>query len=242
MHRPRIGIPLCLDDRERWRPGRAYLYIDRRYADAITAAGGLALHLPICPDAEHLVETLDGLLIPGGDDFPSPRPLPPDVELELVPEAQRRFDTSLLEAARRANLPILGICYGMQLLAVTAGGELEPHLPSAPHRATAPRLEHRLPEHDRHPIEVEADGRLAGAIGAGRKRVNSLHHQAVASTGTRHRVAARSPDGVIEAIELCQHDETRWEVGVQWHPEKQPEGLSEQLFTAFVEAARAGTS
>jgi putative glutamine amidotransferase len=263
MQRPRIGIPLCLDDRERWRPGREYLYIDRRYAEAIAAAGGLPLHVPIQPDPEPVVAGLDGLMIPGGDDFPSERPLPPGVELDLVPDAQLRFDTALLEAARSAGLPVLGLCYGMQLLAWTAGGELEPHLPSArpgaerpfgapplPEREppfAAPPLparerpfgEHRLPETEHHPIEVEPGGRLAEAIGAGAKRVNSLHHQAVRAPGPTHRVAARSQDGVIEAIELAGAGETRWEIGVQWHPEKQPGAMSDALFGAFVAAARA---
>ena len=77
MRRPRIGIPLTLDDRGRWRRDRAYHYIDRSYADAVDRAGGLALHLPIQHDVDALVEGLDGLLLPGGDDFPSTTPLPP---------------------------------------------------------------------------------------------------------------------------------------------------------------------
>lgn len=234
MQKPRIGIPLCLDDRERWRPGRDYLYVDRRYADAITQAGGRPVHLPIQPDAAGLMTELDGLLLPGGDDFPSERPLPDGVELDLVAEAQLDFDTALVRAARALRRPILGICYGMQLLARTADARLEPHLPSGRPDA-AP---HRLPETQTHRIDVAAESRLGAAIGTGAKIVNSLHHQAVLEVGRTHRVVARSPDGVIEAIEAVDDEAARWEIGVQWHPEKREDETSQALFLAFVDAAR----
>lgn len=232
MSKPIIGIPLCLDDRERWRPGRDYLYIDSAYARAVTRAGGLPIQLPIQDDADALVARLDGLLVPGGDDFPSARPLPSGVTLDLVPEVQLAFDAALVEAARRAGRPILGICYGMQLLAHLRGGVLEPHLPSGRPDA-AP---HRLPDAESHPVEIAADSRLANAIGAGAKIVNSLHHQAVHAPGPDHRVVAESPDGVIEAIELESSSEA-WEIGVQWHPEKREDETSDRLFRAFVDAA-----
>ncbi len=132
MHRPRIGIPLSLDDRGRWRAERAYHYIDRSYADAIDRAGGTPIHLPIQHDVEALVATLDGLLLPGGDDFRSDTPLAPDVEalLELVPAEQLAFDRMLFEGARDRGLPILGISYGMQLMTIAAVGQLDAHLPS----------------------------------------------------------------------------------------------------------------
>ena len=130
MRRPRIGIPTCLDERGRWRPGRDYSYIDRLYADSIDEAGGLPIQLPIQSAPAEAVALLDGLLLPGGDDFPSDRALPDDVTLDLVPDTQITFDRALLAAATELRLPILGICYGMQLIAQARGGVLEPHLPS----------------------------------------------------------------------------------------------------------------
>ncbi len=239
MHRPRIGIPLCLDDRGRWRAGRDYLYIDHRYAQAIDRAGGLPIQLPIQSDPAALIATLDGLLLPGGDDFPSAAPLPDDVELDLVPAPQLAFDEALFDAAQHRGLPVLGICYGMQLMTVARGGVLDAHLPSQRPEAH----EHRLPAEGRHAIEITEGSLLASILGAGATRVNSLHHQAVREPGADYHAVARGPDGVIEAIEAAPRPTDpagrRWEIGVQWHPEKMHEPSSALLFEAFVEASRS---
>jgi len=264
MRPPRIGIPLTLDDRERWRVGRQVHYIDRSYADAVARAGGIALQLPIQEETSELVNLLDGLLLPGGDDFlpgaiagtveggiPSADPALPGIAcLDPVPPAQLAFDRKLVEAARSRGLPIFGICYGMQLLSLLSGGELHYHLPSE-----CPDLEeHRRPDPDaRHEVRLEPTSRLAAALGCRRWNVNTLHHQAVRSVGPHHRVVARSPDGVIEAIESRTPEPQRpareagrdpavsWELGVQWHPEKLPGRESDLLFRHFIETCKAAS-
>jgi putative glutamine amidotransferase len=252
MHPPRIGIPLSLDNQGRWREGRQYHYIDRRYADAVDRAGGQPLHLPIQSDAVSLVKGLDGLVLPGGDDFPSDRPLPPGVELDLVPADQLRFDMALYAAAQDRGIPILGICYGMQLMVQASGGQLEAHLPSHD-----PSLgEHRLPAAGRHTIDIDPESLLGTIFEAGTGNVNSLHHQAVRTPGPLFRVVARAEDGVVEAVEgvvevvegVVEVVEgvrgeklemtSRWQVGVQWHPEKMHDDLSDRLFKSFVGACR----
>jgi len=229
---PLIGISTCLDDRGRWRANRDYHYLDTAYASAIEAAGGSPIYLPIQSDPSALLRSLDGLLIPGGDDLPPPRDYPPDVAFDLAPEAQLRFDRRILSDALQRRLPVLGICYGMQLLATIRGGSLVYDIPTDRPEAGP----HRLPEIDgRHGLRIEPATRLCAALGANPPPVNSLHHQGVESPGIGMRVAARAEDGLIEAIEDAEQP---FCVGVQWHPEKLSGTHRDALFAAFVGACR----
>jgi putative glutamine amidotransferase len=228
--KPIIGIPLCLDDRGRWKSTRCYHYIDTAYAQAIEAAGGIPVYLPLQEDPSSLSRKLDGLLLPGGDDLPPPREYPAGVEFDLVPEVQRRFDRRLLDDALSRNLPLLAICYGMQLLALASGGKLYYDIPTdVP--GSGP---HRLPEGDgRHGLRVEPGTRLSAALDAQSASVNSLHHQGVESVGAGFRVAARAEDGLIEAIE---REGSHFCIGVQWHPEKLTGPHGSAVFRALMTA------
>lgn len=229
---PVVGIPLGLDDLGRWRRGREYLYIDRAYARAVDAAGGVPVHLPPQSDATRALAGVDALLLPGGDDFapPSDRTYPPDTRFELVPDVQCAFDRALLATALARGIPVLAICYGMQLLALHAGGRLHYHLP-----VDLPDADpHQLPEPDgRHTLRIEPGTRLAALFDGGAPRVNSLHHQAVAEPGEGLRVSARAEDGVVEAIES---ESGGFVLGVQWHPEKLPWAEGGAIFRALVAA------
>jgi putative glutamine amidotransferase len=226
---PTVGLPIGLDEQGRWKPGRTYHYLDAAYARAIERAGGCALYLPAQGEPQALVERIDALLVPGGDDLLPPQPYPAHVRFDPVPARQLEFDSALLAAALARGIPVLGICYGMQLLALARRGsllyDLATDLPgSAPHRLGAGET---------HAVRLEPGSRLAAIVGASELRVSSRHHQAVSDPGAGLRACAQTGDGVIEAIEapdgFC--------LGVQWHPEGQDDAESEALFRAFVAAA-----
>jgi putative glutamine amidotransferase len=225
--RPLIGIPPCLD--VRGRSGCDTQHLDAAYARAVDAAGGAPVLVPVQEDAAGLAERIDGLLVPGGGDFAPPAPYPAAVRFALVAPSQLDFDGRLLEAALALRRPLLGICYGMQLLALRRGGSLVYDIPSEAPAAAG----HQLAGPDeRHGLRLEPGSRLAALLGDAPAAVNSRHHQAVREPGAGLRVAARAPDGVIEAIEA----DAGFCIGVQWHPEGMQGPHRERLFGAFVAA------
>ncbi len=227
--RPRVGLPICLDDRGRWRPGHEYHYVDAAYARALDSAGAVPVYLPEGAEVEAALRDVDGLLLPGGDDLLPPPPRKPPEGLDPAPARQLDFDQALLARALDQSLPVLGICYGMQLLALARGGTLIYDLASEKPDA----IDHRR---GRHGISVEPDTTLAAIVGNGPLEVNSLHRQAVDEPGRGLRVCARAEDGVAEAIEAV--DAGGFCLGVQWHPEKLDADSSRNLFDAFVRACR----
>lgn len=210
------------------RPALPRLELKQAYLDAVWRAGGLPLVLPLCPDEQSAREAMApcaGLVITGGgfDLDPALYGEAPRPGLGETRPERTNSELLLLRAAFEKQVRVLGICGGMQLLAVydatrtgDAGGsgatlyqDLPRELPSAGQH-TQPH-DPREPHHSVQIVPGSLLHRLAGAL---RLQVNSTHHQAVrAAPGAQ--VSATAPDGVIEAIELP----ARHALGVEWHPE-----------------------
>jgi putative glutamine amidotransferase len=208
------------------------------YIEAIRRAGGIPLLVPPGDDGEAaaVVARADGLLLVGGNDCdPSVFGEEPHPTIEPMDPRRQRSDLALAAAAREAGLPALGICLGMQIMNIAAGGTLIQDIPSQ----VGDRIAHggEISNRARHAVTVGERSRLATLIGAGRHDVNSTHHQAVREAGAGIAFTAAADDGVIEALEDPAHP---FFVGVQWHPEDMAgERASDPVFEALIEAARA---
>jgi len=201
------------------------------YAQAVTAAGGIPLLLPptepYADAARTVVARLDGLIISGGADVDPARYDTPAHPETARPRPDRdAWELALLDAAAASDLPVLGICRGMQVMAVHAGGHLDQHVPD-------------LVEHERHnpggdqygttPVKVAAGSRLSGLVGEG-VAVSCHHHQSV-QDHPGFTAVAWADDGLLEAIEDPEHP---FRLAIQWHPEHDPDV---GLFAGLVAAA-----
>jgi gamma-glutamyl-gamma-aminobutyrate hydrolase PuuD len=216
--------------------GRRRKYtVTNTYADAIRAAGGLPVGL-LPPEREGLgalLERVDALLLAGGYDMHPRHWCEEEVhpEVRLSSEERTLFELDLVRRAVESGTPLLGICLGCQTINVALGGGIVQHLDSGGHRKAGEGPDRDLP----HEVEILPGTRLHRILGVERMSVASEHHQAIGRVADGLLVAARSPDGVIEALEGGGE---AFVLGVQWHPELHlGEPGSLKLFEALVEAA-----
>ncbi len=241
--RPLIGIPAYSVYGAPAGEARRYV-ISRSYVEAVRMAGGAVVSVPVSTDPEALrpaYGALAGLLLQGGGDVEAWRYGQADGgKLGQVDPERDEAEILLARWAVEDDLPVLAICRGVQVLNVALRGTLIQDIPTEVEGALVHSPGPGAPR-DRplHSVSVVAGSRLAGALGQGRPvaqlEVNSFHHQAVAEPAPSLRVAARAPDGIIEALE--RPDRT-FVIGVQWHPEEMVETAPAQaaLFAAFVAA------
>ncbi len=245
--KPLIGVTPDFNagDRKEWGGREPTYFLRARYVRAIEELGGVPILLPLVADLSarrRLLAGIHGLLLTGSG---------PDLAPELYGERQRykfrvmsqrrtTFELEMAQLARTADVPLLGICGGMQAMNVAFGGSLYQDIPS---QISKP-LEHRQPTPATklsHTVAVTPGSLLRRIVRSVTMRVNSSHHQSVKEVAPTLIASAVAPDGVVEAIESPTQ---RFFLGVQWHPEFlfERHRLHRQLFEAFLRAARRGSS
>ncbi len=209
--------------------------LNEGYYKSIWRAGGVPVIIPPIADTNVLINTLehiDGLLLTGGADFnplyageePSPRLGGINAERDLP-------ELLITQLAYNRQIPMLGICRGIQTLAMALGGKVQQDISDVAqirHSQDADRSE------PTHSVTIEPDSTLFNIYNKEKLFVNSFHHQAVSDSGERFRVTARSADGIIEAIESREYKSI---IGVQWHPECMAAEDGAPIFTWFVQQA-----
>lgn len=211
------------------------------YVESVRRVGGDPWELVYAADpAESVVSGCGGLLLTGGADVaPERYGEARHATVTHVDAARDEYEIALIRAALAADLPVLAICRGLQVMNVAAGGSLVQDIPSqvgteVPHQVAEPK------DAIAHDVNVVSGSRLAEVMGAavvgGRLPVNSRHHQAVRRIADGFLVTAEASDGIVEALERSP---SRFCVGVQWHPENFVEkGTFLPLFAGFISAAR----
>jgi putative glutamine amidotransferase len=210
----------------------------RDYDAAVRRAGATPRALSLDEPTATALDGVDGLLLTGGDDVdPAIYGEAPHPTYDLSEPGRDAFEIDLVRRALDADLPVLAICRGLQVLNVALGGTLIQDIPSEP----ASMLQHDAegaPTTLAHTVSVTPGSCLAALVGPdGTRAVNSRHHQSIRALGEGLVVTGTSPDGVIEAAEVPS---ARFCVGVQWHPENfHATGEFGRLFEGFVAACRS---
>ncbi len=213
---------------------------DERYVKAVLLAGGAPILLPPTMEPEAVraaASVAQGVLFTGGADILSLNyGAEPDPACGQADATRDSMELTLAKVAAELGLPVLGVCRGMQLLNVAAGGTIVQDIPSHIPEACRHNVEtvEAVPVHT---VEVEPGSHLARVLGATTLAVNSHHHQAVADAGRGLKVTARARDGVAEGMEAV---DGRRLIAVQWHPEEMvsTDAPSLALFTWLIEEAR----
>jgi putative glutamine amidotransferase len=251
--RPLIGITgrqltlgVVANTSPRFRDQRISTYFSG-FAECVARAGGTPVDLPFVSSATGVVDRLDALIVTGGQDVHPSRwgggaAVDPDVDPRRdhdAHDAERdSYEASLIEAALVADIPVLGVCRGHQLLNVVLGGTLIEHLDDGPilHATRHPAPSAGDPAH----VVEFVEGSWAHQVYGPHRVVNSWHHQAVDRLGVGVVVTGRTSDGVVECIAL----EDRPVVGIQWHPEwsLQPDPVFDWLVDRSAAAAATRSS
>lgn len=214
--KPIIGLALA----NRVKPKKIYSVINNDYIKAIQEAGGIPVLIPFSDNIENVrayTEKIQGIVFTGGEDI---SPLfyneEPRKEVECIIEDRDRFELELFKEVYKKNIPILGICRGLQLINVGLGGNLYQDINSQIPNSYGHAPKHTLRSNFYHSVKIEKNTKLFDIFKTEDLKVNSFHHQSVKKLGNDLKITAFSNDGVVEAIESIDE---RYLVAVQWHPE-----------------------
>jgi putative glutamine amidotransferase len=229
--RPVIGICAAIES-ARWAAWEVEVNLSpRTYSQAVQRAGGLALILPpddvVAESPDELLDMLDGLILAGGSDIdPASYGAKPHPETRGTRPERDRFELALGTRALERDMPVLGICRGMEMLNVIQGGTLDQHLGLELHRHTPGAFAD-------HGVRLDPGSLAARVVGDESTEVKSAHHQGLGDLGEGVIASGYADDGIVEAIELPEKD---FAVGVLWHPE---EDERSRVIGALVEEARS---
>jgi putative glutamine amidotransferase len=231
--RPIIGISCYVEEAVRGGLGSMlHALLPHNYVANVERAGGIAVLIPPRADADAemaraVVSRMDGLILAGGDDVdPRRYAAEPHPSVQQARPDRDTFELALAAVTRQWDTPVLGICRGMQVMAVAAGGTLEQHVPDrVGHDDHSPISG----DYGSHSVRTVEGTRLSELLGQ-EVVVPSSHHQSVFSH-PGYLPAAWAPDGTLEAME---HPASRFRLAVQWHPEA---GQDARLFEALIRAA-----
>ena len=227
--KPIIGITCCMREAQYSDFVRHAAILPSAYVSMVDKAGGVPMIIPPAGDMTSLLDSIDGLRVAGGPDI-SPANYneePGPMTTEFYPE-QDYSEMGLIERALERDMPLLGICRGMQILSVAHGGRMHQHLNTTPGHEGHGGFFGKSTEHG---VVLEGDSQLASIMGDS-FIVNSLHHQGVSDSGSLDVSARADHDGLIEGVE---RKDKKFCLGVQWHPERKGHDL---LFSALIQAAR----
>jgi putative glutamine amidotransferase len=218
--------------------------MSQRYILTLTNAGAIPWLVPLVDDEtlRGIYESLDGVFLPGGADIdPASYGSAPHPLCEKTDKDRDRVELALARWAMEDGKPVLGVCRGMQLMNLAAGGTLYQDLAEQmagsikhdyfPYGGSNVRRDYLA-----HAVEVAPGSKLAGVFGSGELKVNSMHHQGVRDIGSGLRSVATAPDGLVEGLEGSNGN---YVVGVQWHPEALTDNsaAARRLFDEFVGVA-----
>jgi putative glutamine amidotransferase len=235
--KPIIGVTTYLSETSK------YSTVGKAYIDSVYEAGGLPINIPIVgnkSDYLDYVDLIDGLLFTGGNDiapyFYGENPIK---ELHSMSSIRDEYEFSLFRSAYEKQMPIFGICRGIQLINVALGGSLYQDIHSQCPGALGHFPEKTATDELYHSIQITKNSKLHEIFGEEKIFTNSFHHQSVKMLGNNLMATALSEDGIIEAVESTEKD--RYVLGVQWHPECMTKRHPQfgKLFLHFVEAAAA---